>query len=123
MANDMVFDFSEVYKGLDRLEDQVKLLQRKALREIAEEVLRLSSFEVPHDTGALQTSGHIEYEAESSSVFEAIVGYNKVYAARLHENPQYNFQKGRKGKYLEDPIKNNLSVFLKFFGETIASGF
>jgi hypothetical protein len=65
----------------------------------------------------LQSSGHIEPYADD----DIIVGYNKVYAARLHENPQYHFQKGRKGKYLEDPIKNNLNVFIKFMKDSINS--
>lgn len=82
----------------------------RAVHDVADEILRLSSFEVPHDTGMLQSSGHVEGTHEPD---EVIVGYNKVYAARLHEHPEYRFQKGRKGKYLEDPIKKNKNVFIK----------
>ena len=87
----------------------------KAIDQVASEILRLSSFEVPHDTGMLQSSGHVETQPDQS----AIVGYNKVYAARLHEHPEYNFQNGRKGKYLEDPIKNNYTVFINFMRDAI----
>jgi hypothetical protein len=75
------------------------------------EVLRLSQREVPHDKGELQNSGHVAQDGE-----DAIVGYNKVYAARLHEHPEYRFQKGRKGKYLIDPIKHNIRQLLEFMG-------
>lgn len=87
----------------------------KAVSQVAEEILRLSSFEVPHDTGMLQASSHTEQQSDLSQ----IVGYNKVYAARLHEHPEYRFQKGRKGKYLEDPIKNNLRVFKDYITEAV----
>lgn len=102
-------------EGLDKLQKLIKLQNRKALREIGDEILRLSSYEVPHDKGLLQASGKVEMMLDSGEV-----GYNKVYAARLHENPQFKFQKGRKGKYLEDPIKNNLQVFRSYYAEVMA---
>jgi hypothetical protein len=87
------------------------------VNDVAYEILRLSTFEVPHDTGMLQNSGHVEQAASADQ--DAIVGYNKVYAARLHEHPEYRFQKGRKGKYLEDPIKRNLRIFIKYIQKAI----
>ena len=74
----------------------------KNVLDIGFEVLRLSQFEVPHDIGTLQNSGTVE-EIDGN----VVVGYHQPYAAKLHENPQYTFQKGRKGKYLEDPILEN----------------
>jgi len=106
---------SKVEGAIKRAED----VARQGVKQIADEVLRLSQFEVPHDTGLLQNSGHVEPDGE----IDQIVGYNKVYAARLHENPQYNFQKGRKGKYLEDPIKNNLGVFQKYMVDLMKGAF
>lgn len=82
----------------------------KALRNIGSEIMRLSQRDVPHDVGTLQNSGFVEDHKD-----EVLVGYNTVYAARLHENPQYKFKKGRKGKYLEDPIKHNIQQFIKYF--------
>lgn len=83
---------------------------KQALQVMANELLRLSQFEVPHDTGQLQNTGHIEPDGD-----DYLVGYNKVYALRLHENPQYAFQKGRKGKYLEDPLKNNENTLIRYY--------
>lgn len=74
----------------------------KRVMDLGMELLRLSQFEVPHDEGTLQNSGTVE---EING--EVVVGYHTKYAARLHEHPEYRFQKGRKGKYLEDPIKRN----------------
>jgi len=110
-------DDKEVLENFKRLQLKARMMQRKATMDVASEVLRLSTFEVPHDKGLLQASGAIERDGDN-----AIVGFNKVYAARLHEHPEYRFQKGRKGKYLEDPIKHNLRVFVKFIKQAVEGG-
>ena len=110
MATSITIDTSKLNAGIARLGLVMKKAVLQGINDVASEVLRLSSFEVPHDTGMLQSSGSIEQSTDE----QVIVGYNKVYAARLHEHPEYRFQKGRKGKYLEDPIKNNLNVFIKY---------
>lgn len=102
-------------QGVEKLHLLIRQASRNAVKLIGLEVLRLSSFEVPHDKGMLQASGSVSMGGDNFD--SAIVGYNKVYAARLHEHPEYRFQKGRKGKYLEDPIKNNLDVFRTFYGD------
>ena len=86
----------------------------KGCIDVAHEILRLSNPQVPHDKGLLQNSGQVDPQPDG-----AIVGYNKVYAARLHEHPEYRFQKGRKGKYLEDPIIENMGVFQKVIGNKL----
>ena len=116
MAN-IKFDPSDFLKKSGLFATRIAEATHTAVNNVADEVLRLSQFEVPHDTGQLQNTGHVEAGKDD---LQAIVGYNKVYAARLHEHPEYRFQKGRKGKYLEDPIKNNLKTFLKFIQETVA---
>lgn len=90
-----------------------------AINDVASEILRLGTFEVPFDTGMLQASGHVEPDTDK----RVIVGYNRVYAARLHEHPEYRFQNGRKGKYLEDPIKNNLSIFQEYIKKAVTQTF
>lgn len=70
--------------------------------EVADEVLRLSQKEVPKDEGTLEGTGVADRDNEG-----AYVGYNTPYAARQHEHLEYAHQKGRKAKYLEDPIKLN----------------
>jgi hypothetical protein len=77
--------------------------------------MRLSQKEVPHDKGTLQNSGYVNF-AFGGSKGDIVIGYNTPYAARLHEHPEYHFQKGRKGKYLYDPIVRNQRILGIKFG-------
>lgn len=117
MASNVIFDDKDFQKKISDLA-LVKLPKaaQQGIHDVATEILRLSGFEVPHDTGLLQSSGAVDDRKD-----ESIVGYNKVYAARLHEHPEYRFQKGRKGKYLEDPIKHNLKVFIEYVRKAMST--
>ena len=117
MARDVniTLDFSDMVRHLPGLEAKIDKAKNNGLKKIADEILRLSQREVPHDTGQLQNSGFVD--DTTPDLVE--IGYNKVYAARLHEHPEYHFQGGRKGKYLEDPIKMNLAVFINFFKDSL----
>lgn len=88
-----------------KLRTDVKATKKLSLFDIANEILRLSQAEVPLDKGTLQNSGNVEDFGDYM-----IIGYHTPYAARLHEHPEYHFQRGRKGKYLEDPIIRNQAV-------------
>lgn len=108
MAKAWDVDDAEFKRDMDQVlaaaEDGRKLAQNEA----GDELLRLSQAEVPHDVGTLQNSGHTEEDGD-----DVLVGYGGAaapYAARLHEHPEYRFQKGRKGKFLEDPLVKNLKV-------------
>ena len=72
--------------------------------------LALSSQQVPFDNGDLSESGQV-VNAEQIGDTTQIV-YDRPQAARLHEHPEYNFSTdsnpGAKGKYLEDPLMQNL---------------
>lgn len=114
MADRVVLNTKSFDAATKKILGLLPKLGLKALDQIALEILRLSTFEVPHDLGMLQASGTKEARGDTM-----LVGYNKVYAARLHENPQFQFQKGRKGKYLEDPIKNNLAVLKGRFAKVM----
>lgn len=89
---------------------------QKRLLDVGLELLRLSQKQVPHDKGTLQNSGDVVNEGGN-----VLVGYHTPYAHRLHEHPEYNFQKGRKGKYLTDPLIENISVFDDFLGRHLES--
>lgn len=104
----MDFDTRDFERGMDRLIRKADDGRKQGQQEAADELLRLSQAEVPHDKGPLQNSGHTEEAGD-----DILVGYGgsaAPYAARLHEHPEYRFQKGRKGKYLEDPLVKNLKV-------------
>lgn len=53
---------------------------------------------VPFEEGTLQRSSTLTTDAEGLLV---ALAYDTPYAVRLHENPQYNFQHGRRGKWLQ----------------------
>lgn len=121
MANNVKVDTSSFDRGMAKLEADVNARSLDGLFSMATEVGRLSSHEVPHDTGMLQNSYGIE-----TGINEVVAGYNKEYAAYQHEGIRADgtrrissYQKGRKGKFLEDPIKNNLSVLLNFYRKVI----
>ena len=66
-----------------------------------------SERQVPLDVGTLRDSWRTKPIADKQSIgFE--MGYYTKYAARLHEHPEYHFQNGRKAKYLEQPIEQNM---------------
>lgn len=100
------FDITDFLRSIDKLTPAALKAAEQGEDLVADELLRLSGHEVPKDEGVLEGTGVADRDKQG-----AYVGYNKPYAAKLHEHPEYNFQKGRKGKYLEDPIKNNLPVF------------
>lgn len=113
------FDIRDLMNGVDRLAKGMGMASNVGVAEVATEILRLSQFEVPHDIGLLQNSGFVDPIGDG----ESVVGYNKEYAAYQHEGRRSDgshvvthYQKGRKGKYLEDPIKNNLDVFNRILG-------
>jgi hypothetical protein len=95
---------------INKLASRAPRALSKSLEIMSDELLRLSDADVPHDEGTLEGSGRVDKISDE----EYQVGYHTKYAARLHENPQYAFQKGRKGKYLEDPVKKNMKKWEKF---------
>lgn len=111
-------DPSNFLEVIDEIAKKVDRISMKALAEMGDTLLNLSSKEVPHDTGALQATGVVDLNESKQTV---TVGYHTPYAARLHEHPKYKFQKGRKGKYLEDPLKHNLSKWLNVYAKEIGA--
>lgn len=104
-------DSRAVATTLDRIGRKLPGATSDSNQAVADEVLRLSQEQVPHDEGTLQNSGAVETLPNG----DVILGYHTRYAARLHEHPEYHFQKGRKGKYLEDPIRDNAQILgIKF---------
>jgi hypothetical protein len=71
----------------------------------AERLLTLSVAAAPLDIGTLIGSGQVE-QAKDAEEGAAVV-FDTPYAARLHEHPEYNFQNGRQGKYVEEPAVEN----------------
>lgn len=69
-----------------------------------EALLTLANQTAPLDEGPLTMSGTVLVDAEA---LEAAMGWDTPYAVRLHENPQYSFQGGRRGKWAELTLHEN----------------
>lgn len=94
------------------------------LEKVANEIMRLSQQTVPIYTGvkkgisggSLQNSGFVDLKGD-----DVVVGYNIAYAAYQHEGQRRdgshvvrNYTNPRsQRKFLENPIKNNLEVWVK----------
>ena len=81
---------------------EAKRESQRALAESAEFMLAQANDTVPLEEGTLARSGATSVEGDT-----AVVSYDTPYAIRLHENPQYRFQHGRRGKWLELTFQEN----------------
>ena len=85
------------------------------------ELLRLSRFGVPFDTGRLSQSGFFRREGQYW-----ITGYDTKYAMYQHEGMRRdgtrvvrNWSNGRKNKFLENPLKENISTWNKVANQVL----
>lgn len=62
-----------------------------------------SKEQVPLDQGPLKNSCYVDVADDGSS---GTVSYDTPYAVVQHENMEYQHQRGRKAKYLEDPAND-----------------
>lgn len=81
---------------------KVKRAAVQGLSDGAEHILEESNRIVPIDEGNLMRSGITSVD---ESKMHAAISYDTPYAVRLHEHPEYNFQHGREGKWLEKTLK------------------
>lgn len=117
----VIFDTKDFEQGLDKLEGKFNSVEQVAVMQMADTLLLLSREEVPHDTGRLQGSGFTKPVGN-----EGWVIYNTEYASYQHEGIRRDgthivksWQKGRKKKYLEDPLKMNLTKWENIAKETL----
>lgn len=61
----------------------------------------VSKQQVPLDQGPLKNSCAVDVNDDGS---QGTVSYDTPYAVVQHENMRYHHQRGRKAKYLEDPV-------------------
>lgn len=88
----------------------------RALKDAAEHVLTESNKIAPLDEGDLTRSGNVDSGLESGTP-TAVVYYDTPYAAKVHEHPEYNFQNGREGKYLEKTLENEREAILRYLAD------
>ena len=76
---------------------------RKATWCALDYLASVSKQQVPLDSGALMASCMVDVNEDGS---QGTVSYDTPYAVRWHET-NANFQRGRKMKYLEDPLNDS----------------
>ena len=74
---------------------------RKATFAALDYLASVSKDQVPLDQGPLKSSCHVDVNEDGT---EGTVSYDTPYAVTQHENTSYRHQRGRKAKYLEDPV-------------------
>ena len=76
---------------------------KKATWSALDHLASVSKEQVPLDTGALKNSCTVSVNDDGS---EGTISYDTPYAVEQHENLIYHHQRGRKAKYLEDPVND-----------------
>ena len=71
---------------------------------------------VPLDEATLLRSGETSLERET---FTGCVSYDTPYARRLHEHPEYRFNRGRKGKWLEITLNSKMTEIFQHIASKI----
>jgi hypothetical protein len=81
---------------------------RESVQAAAERVLARANEHVPYRSGALESTGKV-----STDGLEAAISYDTVYAARLHQHPEYNFQGKGRGRWLVEAIEMDRANILE----------
>lgn len=88
----------------DGLERRLRHALTEATKAIGEDLLGEAQRRAPIEEGTLRASGDLELRQTHDGV-EAIVSFNTVYAARQHEETEWQHPLGGEAKYLEGPLR------------------
>ena len=95
---------------------EVRAVAIEALNDACEFLRDEANKKVPHDTGTLESTGDFQVDPTSG---DAVVFYDTPYAVRLHEHPEYHFQRGRQGKWLELALYDNSDKIMQYIQNAI----
>lgn len=96
------------FKVVVRL-DKAKIRQstqqctKKGTWSALDHLAAVSKEQVPIDQGPLKNSCYVDVADDGSS---GTVSYDMPYAIPQHEHTEFQHQRGRKAKYLEDPVND-----------------
>ncbi len=76
-------------------------------RAAAEDLLKRANEHVPFEYGELERSGEVSVDGA-----RAAVSYTAVYAAKLHQHPEYNFRGKGEGRWLQNAVEADHSRVL-----------
>lgn len=94
----------------------VEVTGRSSVESAAYALLKRANEHVPFQFGTLKDSG-----AVSTDGMSAAVSYSAVYAAKLHQHPEYNFRGQGRGRWLQDAAEEQeryLSDYSKPFRDS-----
>lgn len=84
----------------------------RALRIILEDLAGKASRDAPVAEGTLRASADVEvHRNDTLGILEGTVSFNTVYAARQHEETEWEHPKGGRAKYLEHNLKADQSRY------------
>lgn len=101
----------------DQVTSEVKQAAAEGLLLGVEYLLEESNRVVPLDQGPLERSGEASVDEENLIAADS---YDTPYAVRVHEHPEYKFQNGRIGKWLEVTFNKYGKTAFKIVADTIA---
>jgi len=96
--------------------DAARKAAMTAIRQCARDLLGEANDKCPHNEGTLMRSG---VWSTDEGTLEGAVSYDTPYAVRLHEHPEYNFQQGKEGKWLENAANRRSQDYLDWISKAI----
>lgn len=89
---------------LDDVKRRVQAAALRGLTRAGEDLLGRAQREAPVAEGTLRASGELDVDVTPNGA-TATVSFNEVYAARQHEELDWEHPKGGGAKYLEGPLR------------------
>ncbi|MFD2839332.1 hypothetical protein ACFSYH_01940 [Populibacterium corticicola] len=87
----------------------------QGLNAAGEHILAESLKVVPREESTLARSGQVSQDG-----LDVAVSYDTVYAARQHEELDWQHRPGQQAKYLEQPLQQNAEKAVQIIGDTIS---
>jgi hypothetical protein len=81
-------------------------------RAAGEDLLGEAQRRAPVEEGTLRASGDLDVDVGPGGVI-VTVAFNTVYAARQHEETEWEHPKGGEAKYLENPLRERLPRYTR----------
>lgn len=100
-----------------KAERRVSELTKLANERAAERVRLEADKRVPYATGELAASAHVE-----TSEHVVAVEYTARHGRYVHAHPEWNFQGGRSGRWLEEAIEASADPVGEVYADTLRSG-
>jgi hypothetical protein len=87
----------------------VEVAGRHGVESAAHALLKRANEHVPFQFGTLKESGTVSVDGTT-----AAVSYGAVYAAKLHQHPEYNFRGQGRGRWLQDAAEQQEGYLTNF---------